>query len=172
MDRFKTKKKERKKNYICASCFFYSIILNSFLCMWLIKYFPNCRSDLNQKILSCPFLSYVELSLSLVCAKLLSLLNKKILEKCWSILAALVKQMLRSFIFSRCLTMLQLTPDSLIFLHIYSSFLYMVLSVWLLSLKSSFPHWSCVQCFSVECLKTPRTLGTVAQCCCSVWLGN
>lgn len=47
------------------------------------------------------------------------------------------------------LSVLLLTPDSLIFfLHIYSSFLYMVLSVWLLSLQSLFPHWSCIQCFS------------------------
>lgn len=67
------------------------------------------------------------------------------LEVCWSVLTALVKQMLRSFIFWRCLRMVLLIPASYLDFSFIFTLLYVLHSVWLFSLKPSFPIWNCVQ---------------------------
>lgn len=70
------------------------------------------------------------------------------------------------------LSVLLLTPDSLIFFFIFT----LLFCTWffLFGTFLSSPCFPIGVAFSVslKCLEMPRTLGTVAQCCCNVWLGN
>lgn len=98
-----------------------------------------------------------------------------ILEKCWSVLVALAKQMLRSFIFLKCLSMLLLTPASYFDFPSYLLFCTCFFLFGSFFSNLLFPLrivFSCViLCGEPENAQyTGSSFYVLVQCCSSMWL--